>query len=147
MAARAAMDPRARGWEIRQVPLTVAPPPRTGEAAQGPWFADPPSISATDHAPMPSDDPATQPAHPQSAAAARTAAAGAVLKGAATAPPPPPPVPPAGWAPAHQTATIREPHARATPAAPAGDWRATAPLPAAPARDWRATAPLTAAPA
>ena len=58
------------------MPLTVAPPPRKGEAAQGPWYADPPSISATDHAPVPSDEPATEPAHPQPVAAARTAATG-----------------------------------------------------------------------
>src|SRR3954447_24205500 len=70
------MDPRARGWESQEVPLTVAPPPRTGEAAQGPWFADPPSIAAIDHAAMPSDGPATEPAHPQPAATARTVAAG-----------------------------------------------------------------------
>src|SRR4051812_25137169 len=76
MTARAAMDPCARGWESRTVPLSVAPPPRTGDAAQGPWYADPPSIAATDHAAVTPDGPATESAHPKPAATARTVAAG-----------------------------------------------------------------------
>src|SRR3954468_23552775 len=74
------MDPRARGWESQEVPLTVAPPPRTGEAAQGPWFADPPSIAAADHAAMPPDGRAVEPAHPGRPATARTAAAGGLSR-------------------------------------------------------------------
>ena len=77
--ARAAIDPRASGWESRLGAADRRPSPRTGDAAQGPWFADPPSIAATDHAPVPSDEPATVPAHPKPAAAARTAAAGGFL--------------------------------------------------------------------
>src|SRR3954468_1245742 len=73
------MDPRARGWESQEVPPTVAPPPRTGEAAQGPWFADPPSIAAPDHAAVPYDEGPAEPAHPQPAATARTVAVGVLF--------------------------------------------------------------------
>src|SRR3954468_16400159 len=83
------MDPRARGWESQEVPLTVAPPPRTGEAAQGPWFADPPSIAAADHAAMPPGGPAAEPAHPKPAATARTGAAGGPSSRAPAVPAPP----------------------------------------------------------
>lgn len=55
---------------------TIALPPRTGEATQGPTAAD--ESAAIDHAAPPPDEPAA-PAHPLPAAAARTAAAGALL--------------------------------------------------------------------
>jgi len=57
------------------VPLTVAPPPRIGEAAQGPVTAE---SAATDRAATPPEQPA-EPPHPLPAAAARTAAAGVLL--------------------------------------------------------------------
>src|ERR1700754_4201683 len=64
--ARPGIDPRARGCESRSVPLTVAPPPRTGEAAQGPWYADPPSASKPDHSAVRYDEePAPLPPRPQ----------------------------------------------------------------------------------
>lgn len=55
---------------------TLALPPRTGEATQGPNAAD--ESAAIDHPAKPPDEPAA-PAHPLPAAAARTAAAGALL--------------------------------------------------------------------
>ena len=67
------------------MPQTVAPPPRTGDAAQGPWFADPSWSAAPDHAAPPSDEPATEPAHPKPAATARTVAAGVLFAALATA--------------------------------------------------------------
>ncbi|MDA0168355.1 hypothetical protein OJ998_04585 [Solirubrobacter taibaiensis] len=60
------------------MPPTVAPPPRTGEAAQGQWIAEE-SSAATDRAAGTHDEPAPVPAHPTPAAAARTAAAGGLF--------------------------------------------------------------------
>src|SRR4051794_41940408 len=86
MTARAAMDPHTRGWESRTVPLTVAPPPRNGETAQGPWYADPPSAAAADHAAVTPSGSAAEPAHPTPAATARTVAAGALFASATPQP-------------------------------------------------------------
>ncbi|MDA0183626.1 hypothetical protein OJ997_25175 [Solirubrobacter phytolaccae] len=63
------------------MPPTVAPPPRIGEAAQGPTAAE--ESAATDHAASLHDEPAEP--HPLPAAAARTAAAGVFLALLATA--------------------------------------------------------------
>ena len=60
------------------MPPSVAPPPRTGEAAQGQWTAEE-SSAATDRAARTYDEPAPVPTHPKPVAAARTAAAGALF--------------------------------------------------------------------
>lgn len=59
------------------MPPTVAPPPRNGEAAQGPGTAE--ESAALDHAARPHDEPAAEPAHPLPVAAARTAATGVLF--------------------------------------------------------------------
>lgn len=59
------------------MPPTVAPPPRTGEAAQGPGTAG--ASAATDRAATPHDTSAAEPAHPLPVAAARTAATGTLI--------------------------------------------------------------------
>ena len=61
------------------MPQTVAPPPRTGEAAQGPLFTDSSRSVVLDHTAPESAEPATEPAHPQPAATARTVAAGVLF--------------------------------------------------------------------
>ena len=62
------------------MPLTVAPPPRTGDAAQGPLTAGPSLGAAPDHAAPPPGEPAMEPAHPKPpAATARTVAAGVLF--------------------------------------------------------------------
>ena len=69
------MASRAHGWEIRTVPTTVAPPPRTGESAQGPWSAAPSTRFAPDHA-EPEPITAGTPTLPEPVATARTVATG-----------------------------------------------------------------------
>ncbi len=69
------MASRAHGWEIRSVPTTVAPPPRTGESAQGPWSAEPSTRFAPDHA-EPEPITAGTPTLPEPVATARTVATG-----------------------------------------------------------------------
>jgi len=66
------------------VPPSVAPPPRTGEAAQGQWTAEE-SSAATDRAAGTHDEPAPVPAHPTPVAAARTAATGGLFAALALA--------------------------------------------------------------
>lgn len=66
------------------MPPSVAPPPRTGEAAQGQWTAEE-SSAATDRAAGTHDEPAPVPTHPKPVAAARTAAAGALFAALALA--------------------------------------------------------------
>ena len=66
------------------MPPSVAPPPRTGEAAQGQWTAEE-SSAAIDRAAGTHDEPAPVPTHPTPAAAARTAAAGALFAALALA--------------------------------------------------------------
>ena len=66
------------------MPPSVAPPPRTGEAAQGQWTAEE-SSAATDRAAATHDEPAPVPTHPKPVAAARTAAAGALFAALALA--------------------------------------------------------------
>ncbi len=61
------------------MPQTVAPPPRTGEAAQGPLFTDSSRSVVPDHTTPESAEPVTEPAHPKPAATARTVAAGVVF--------------------------------------------------------------------
>jgi outer membrane biosynthesis protein TonB len=67
------------------VPLTVAPPPRTGDAAQGPLFTDSARSAALDHAVPEPVGPVADPAHPKPAATARTVAAGVLFAVVATA--------------------------------------------------------------
>lgn len=67
------------------MPLTVAPPPRKGEAAQGPLFTGSTWSTATDHAAPEPAGPGTEPAHPKPAAIARTVAAGVYLTALAMA--------------------------------------------------------------
>ena len=66
------------------MPPSVAPPPRTGEAAQGQWTAEE-SSAATDRAAGTHDEPAPVPAHPTPVAAARTAATGGLFAALALA--------------------------------------------------------------
>ena len=61
------------------MPLTVAPPPRTGDAAQGPLFTDSSRSVVPDHTTPEPAEPATEPAHPKPAATARTVAAGVLF--------------------------------------------------------------------
>jgi hypothetical protein len=77
------MVSHARGWEIRPVPLTVAPPPRNGDAAQGRWATDAPAFAASDQAETHHGAPEPTPTLPASAAIARTMAAGVLLSAAA----------------------------------------------------------------
>jgi hypothetical protein len=65
------------------VPLTVAPPPRNGDAAQGTWCSDAPAFAASDRAAAHHDAPDTVPTLPMSAAIARTMAAGVLFIAAA----------------------------------------------------------------
>ena len=67
------------------MPLTVAPPPRNGDAAQGRWFSDAPEAPAADPVGVPPDAPEPAPTLPASAAIARTVAAGVLLSAAALA--------------------------------------------------------------
>ena len=67
------------------MPLTVAPPPRNGDAAQGRWFSDAPEPPAADPVGVPPDAPEPPPTLPASAAIARTVAAGVLLSAAALA--------------------------------------------------------------
>ncbi len=76
------MASRAHGWEIRAVSLIAAPPPRTGEAAQGPWSAAPRSRPASDHA-EPEPLTAGPPTLPKPVATARTVATGLLFATAA----------------------------------------------------------------
>ena len=69
------MASRAHGWEIRIVPMTVAPPPRTGGTAQGPWSTEPSTAFAPDHA-EPEPITAGTPTLPEPVATARTVATG-----------------------------------------------------------------------
>jgi hypothetical protein len=79
------MASRARGCEIRHVPLTVAPPPRNGDAAQGRWRSGVPEPPAADAAGVPPGAPEPAPTPPAPAAIARTMAAGVLLSAAALA--------------------------------------------------------------
>ena len=65
------------------MPLTVAPPPRNGDAAQGRWFSDAPALAAADPVGAPPDAPEPAPTLPAPAAIARTVAAGVLLAAAA----------------------------------------------------------------
>lgn len=80
------MVSRARGWESRQVPPTVAPPPRNGDAAQGHWSDDGPAFAASDRPAAQEPAPRADPALPTPAAIARTVAAGVLLSAGALLP-------------------------------------------------------------
>ena len=67
------------------MPLTVAPPPRNGDAAQGRWFSDAPEAPAADPVGVPPDAPEPAPTLPASAAKAPTVAAGVLHYAAAQA--------------------------------------------------------------
>lgn len=77
------MASRARGWEIRLVPLIADPPPGTATAAQGRWHASAPATAASNQADSFHGTPGADPTPPTPAVTARTVTAGVMIAAAA----------------------------------------------------------------